>query len=101
MCQNTPPIDAFHVVWNYTRAFAHTEFYISYLDLYLEWLCYYWAIAAKSRETRISLLPMLFLELTPNWATISMITARLPRTLLTNTVTASYEMSTGIGLSSQ
>ena len=51
------PSDVFHVVWNYTRAFAHTESYISYLDLYLEWLCYYWAIAAKSRETRISLLP--------------------------------------------
>ena len=66
------PSDVFHVVRDYTRTFAHTEFYISYPDLYLEWLCHYWAIAAKSRETRISLLLMLFLELTPNWATISM-----------------------------
>ena len=95
------PSDVFHVVWDYTRTFAHTEFYISYLDLYLEWLCYYWAIAAKSRETRISLLPMLFLELKPNWSTISMKTARLHRTPLTNTVTASLEKSTGIGLCSQ
>ena len=93
------PSDVFHVIWDYTRTFAHTEFYISYLDLYLEWLCYYWAIAAKSRETRISLLPMLFLELKPNWSTISMKTARLHRTLLTNTVTVSSEKSTGIGLS--
>ena len=30
------PSDVFHVVWNHTRAFAHTEFYISYPDLYLE-----------------------------------------------------------------
>lgn len=59
------PSDVFHVIWDYTRTFAHTEFYISYPDLYLEWLCHYWAIAAKSRETRVSLLPMLFLELTP------------------------------------
>ena len=57
--------------------------------------------SSKKQETRISLLLMLFLELTPNWATILMKTARLHRTLLTNTVTASYEMSTGIGLSSQ
>ena len=51
------PSNVFHVIWDYTRTFAHTEFYISYPDLYLEWLCHYWAIAAKSRETRISLLP--------------------------------------------
>ena len=93
------PPDAFHAVWDYTRTFAHTEFYISYLDLYLEWLCHYRVMQAKSRETRISLLLMLFLELTPNWATISMKTARLHRTLLTNTVIASLEKSTGIGLS--
>ena len=92
------PSDVFHVVRDYTRTFAHTEFYISYPDLYLEWLCHYWAIAAKSRETRISLLLMLFLELTPNWATISMKTARLHRTLLTNTVTVSSEKLIGIGL---
>ena len=30
------PPDAFHAVWDYTRTFAHTEFYISYPDLYLE-----------------------------------------------------------------
>ena len=93
------PSNVFHVVRDYTRTFAHTEFYISYPDLYLEWLCHYWAIAAKSRETRISLLPMLFLELKPNWSTISMKTARLHRTPLTNTVIASLEKSTGIGLS--
>ena len=95
------PSNVFHVIWDYTRTFAHTEFYISYPDLYLEWLCHYWTVAAKSRETRISLLLMLFPELKPNWATISMKTARLHRTLLTNTVTASLEKLTGIGLCSQ
>jgi hypothetical protein len=59
------PSDVFHAVWEYTRAFNHTDFYITFPDLYLEWLCQYWANAAKSRETRASLLPMLFLELTP------------------------------------
>ena len=73
------PSNVFHVIWDYT----------------------YWTVAAKSRETRISLLLMLFPELKPNWATISMKTARLHRTLLTNTVTASLEKLTGIGLCSQ
>ena len=59
------PSDVFHAVWEYNCAFNHTDFYITFPDLYLEWLCQYWANAAKSRETRASLLPMLFLELTP------------------------------------
>ena len=101
MCQNAPPLRRLPRNLELHLCFSHTEFYISYPDLYLEWLCYYWAIAAKSRETRISLLLMLFPELKPNWATISMKTARLHRTLLTNTVTASLEKLTGIGLCSQ
>lgn len=59
------PPEVFRVLWDYSRTFNHTEFYISYPDLYLEWLCHYWAAAAKSRETRVSLLPMMCLELTP------------------------------------
>ena len=59
------PSDVFHAVWEYTRTFNHADFYINFPDLYLEWLCQYWANAAKNRETRVSLLPMLFLELTP------------------------------------
>ena len=53
------------MLWDYSRTFNHTDFYISCPDLYLEWLCHYWAAAAKSRETRVSLLPMMCLELTP------------------------------------
>ena len=48
-----------------TLLLPHTEFYISCPDLYLEWLCHYWATAAKSRENRVSLLPIMCLELTP------------------------------------
>ena len=59
------PPEVFRVLWDYSRTFNHAEFYISYPDLYLEWLCQYWAAAAKSRETRVSLLPMMCLELTP------------------------------------
>ena len=29
----------------------------------MQWLCHYWASNIQSRETRVSLLPMLFLEL--------------------------------------
>ena len=58
------PSEVFQVLRDYTRTFNQTDFYISYSDLYLEWLCHYWAAAAKSRETRVSLLPMMCLELT-------------------------------------
>ena len=53
------------LLWECVKTFNHTDFYISCPDLYLEWLCHYWAAAAKSRETRVSLLPMMCLELTP------------------------------------
>ena len=59
------PPEVFQVLRDYTRTFNHTDFYISYPDLYMEWLCQYWAAAAKSRETRVSLLPMMCFELTP------------------------------------
>ena len=58
-------LEIFRVLWDYSRTFNHTEFYIDCPDLYLEWLCHYWATAAKSRETRVSLLQMMCLELTP------------------------------------
>ena len=57
------PPKVFKALWDYTRTFNHTEYYISCPELYVQWLCHYWASKKQSRETRVSLLPMLFLEL--------------------------------------
>ena len=38
-------------------------YYISYPDMYLEWLCNWWILAASTKETRRSILPLLCLEL--------------------------------------
>ena len=57
------PPRVFKALWDYTRTFSHTDYYISCPDLYLQWLSHYWASKKQSRETRVSLLPMLFLEL--------------------------------------
>ena len=38
-------------------------YYISYPDMYLEWLCNWWILATPTRETRHSILPLLCLEL--------------------------------------
>ena len=98
MCQNTPPLQrlprspGLHPHFRSHGILYLLPGFISGVTLPL--LGY----RSKKQETRISLLLMLFLELTPNWATISMKTARLHRTLLTNTVTVSSEKLTGIGL---
>ena len=63
MCQNSTAPKVFKTLWDYTRTFDHADYYISYPDLYVQWLCQYWASKKQSRETRVSLLPMLFLEL--------------------------------------
>ena len=57
------PPKVFKALWDYTRTFNHTEYYISCPELYVQWLSHYWASKKQSRETRVSLLPMLFLEL--------------------------------------
>ena len=57
------PPKVFKTLWDYTRTFDHADYYISCPDLYVQWLCQYWASKKQSRETRVSLLPMLFLEL--------------------------------------
>ena len=57
------PPRVFKALWDYTRTFSHTDYYISCPDLYVQWLSHYWASKKQSRETRVSLLPMLFLEL--------------------------------------
>ena len=58
------PPKVFKALWDYIRTFNHTDYYIfSSPELYVQWLCHYWASNEQSRETRVSLLPMLFLEL--------------------------------------
>ena len=53
----------FKALWDYTLTFNHTDYYISCPELYVQWLSHYWASNKQSRETRVSRLPMLFLEL--------------------------------------
>ena len=57
------PEDVMKHVFQYSTIYTRTNYYISYPDMYLEWLCTWWAVAPVSREHRRSLLPLLCLEL--------------------------------------
>ena len=61
--QSEIPDDILSSVYEYTSLYAKTDYYISYPDMYLEWLCTWWILAAPTRETRRSILPLLCLEL--------------------------------------
>ena len=58
------PDDVLSSVYEYTSLYTKKDYYISYPDMYLEWLCTWWILAAPTRETRHSILPLLCLELT-------------------------------------
>ena len=55
----------FALLRDYVLTFNHKDFYISYPDLYLQWVCHYWISSLGNKENRLSMLPMLCLELTP------------------------------------
>ena len=57
------PYDKYAAEKEYTSLYTKTDYYISYPDMYLEWLCTWWILAASTKETRRSLLPLLCLEL--------------------------------------
>ena len=61
--QSEIPDDILSSVYEYTSLYTKTDYYISYPDMYLEWLCTWWILAAPTRETRHSILPLLCLEL--------------------------------------
>lgn len=57
------PADVTKTVFDYTGIYTKTDYYISYPDMYLEWLCTYWIKAAPTRKDRQELLPLVVLEL--------------------------------------
>ena len=57
------PADVTKTVFDYTGIYTKTDYYISYPDMYLEWLCTYWIKAAPTRKDRHELLPLVVLEL--------------------------------------
>ena len=57
------PAEVTKTVFDYTRIYTKTDYYISYPDMYLEWLCTYWIKAAPTRKDRHDLLPLVVLEL--------------------------------------
>ena len=57
------PEDVLSSVYEYTSIYTKKDYYISYPDMYLEWLCTWWILAAPTREARHSILPLLCLEL--------------------------------------
>ena len=63
--QKVLPEETFALLRDYVLTFNHKDFYISYPDLYLRWVCHYWISSLGNKENRLSMLPMLCLELTP------------------------------------
>ena len=57
-----PPQDV-KCIYDYCRMFAKEDYYMSYPDMYLEWLCSWWVSALCNREDRQSMLSLLCLEL--------------------------------------
>lgn len=57
------PAEVTKTVFDYTGIYTKTDYYISYPDMYLEWLCTYWIKAAPTRKDRHELLPLVILEL--------------------------------------
>lgn len=57
------PDDVMKAVWEYTRLYNHIEYYFSYPDTYIEWLCTYWINITSSAYQRRKFLPLICLEL--------------------------------------
>ncbi|MDO5134281.1 MAG: hypothetical protein Q4D81_15080 [Eubacteriales bacterium] len=58
------PPQYINTINKYFSLFSEADFYMSYPDLYIEWLCNWWVSTASNREERRFLLPLLCLELT-------------------------------------